>query len=529
MDACRDAVGCVWKWVLAEVAEVRELVGLYMGWEVAGRQFTKRPGMLTACVLVRDADEGETMLPVAAVGTSDSSERWRNGDFEGVAGYALLQCKSVRALLVAATGLLWLRPLTAEPHKAIPLSTTAVAVFEICFLSLFVWELYVLFRVQGSSHFCSDPRCWMQLVAVGLAAAVIRPTEASAAEGPHVSPLLASVSQCTLVLFRFAHLRRAAWDLGAVVAAVIPTLTLVGLCVLTFATFLYAVVPREVKGYTDLYEAWTSVLVLVTTANFPDTMLEIRRGSDLHLEPVFVFFLCFTLYFLMNLVLAVVYARYRRRAGESVKDRLELQRRLLTASFRSLSDKGGPPKAASLLRGVQRTPNGLFRKVVARGMDADGSIWVDEYHPAPPDLFGPGHQLTKRLRAFLWKHLDDMKQPPGQLTGSWRELDAECDPVFKFGPHGGFDPSVFGHASASKGSELHNLLQTLTDQGLVESVSVDEFEYRVVLEEEAHVPEDVFAEMVQALRPSSDVERCGRLYAALQLTPPAGGLPWKTG
>eukprot|EP00756_Hemistasia_phaeocysticola_P045221 Hpha_TRINITY_DN18980_c0_g1::TRINITY_DN18980_c0_g1_i1::g.17596::m.17596/K16896/TPCN1; two pore calcium channel protein 1 len=500
-------------WLADDAENTWELWRLYWSGERLCRRYGE-PGLLTACTLINDANEGETLLARGAKGLELHLEE--DGEQRGIAGYALVSSRLVRVFFILLTALLWLRPLTDPPEPSVPMPPLAVAVVEIVILVFFLWELRIIYVVQGRRVFLRDPRCLLELAAIVLAVAAIRPVpKQDDAPAPRVAPLMASASQCSFVLFRFCHLRRAAWDLGAVVIAALPTLALVFLVVLTFATFIFATVgSSDVRGYHDLYESFLSALVLVTAANFPDTMLEVKKTAGSSIEPLFVVYLVLVLYFLMNLVLAVVYTRYRRRAGSSVVDRLELQRFLLSAAFRILSEKGGPPRTAATLRGIDRTDEGLFRCVVARGEDSEGQIWIDEFHPAPPKLVEMSAGLPRRLRAFLWHHIEDMRQPPGVLSGTWEELDCATADTFGFEPGAAFDASLFG-----SGEALQVLLRGLIDQGFVCSVRTDAKSYTVELEEEAHILPCGFACMMEALQPRSVDQRADLMFKTLQITP----------
>eukprot|EP01062_Namystynia_karyoxenos_P055365 TRINITY_DN46164_c0_g1_i1.p1 TRINITY_DN46164_c0_g1~~TRINITY_DN46164_c0_g1_i1.p1 ORF type:complete len:1030 (+),score=336.40 TRINITY_DN46164_c0_g1_i1:71-3160(+) len=505
-------MSCLPAWLQDDISELRDLCRQLRGGQ--GERFcgTDRPGFLTACVMLRDAFDGETLLPMARAAEHAAGDQ--PGDLDGIVGYAIRQTRPVRAVLVSLTGVMWLLTVAS-------VDLTTDAVLDSVVLIVFLVELRAIFGVQGGRGFFRDGRCMMQLAAVCLAAASIRPGQDM--NRRRAAPLMSGVSQSLFVLFRFAHLRRAAWDMGAVVAATIPTLTLAGLCVLIFATVLFvSFKERGVEGYATLYDSWTSILVLLTTANFPDTMFQLDRATSAHIAWAFVAFLVFTLYFLMNLVLAVVYTRYRARAAQSVSDRLELQRHLLVAAFRLLSEHCGPPRTAALVRGIERTPDGLFRRVVAQDEERGGSLRCDEYFPAPPELVdlerGP---VRRRLRALLWHHIDDLRQPPGLLQGSWQELDRTCSELFGFAPAQGFPPLIFGRAA---GAELQHLLGELRDKELVQSVAVSESGYEIVLAEEAHIPQCTFGCLLEALEPHTVAERCELLYQALRLTPS----PWRT-
>lgn len=86
------------------------------------------------------------------------------------------------------------------------------------------------------------------------------------------------------------------------------------------------------------------MLVLITTANFPDIMLPSYDRHSLA-ALFFVMYLVIGLYFLMNLVLAVLYAEFRRREEEKCKKLYLHRRSALRHAHRLLKDesRGGIP------------------------------------------------------------------------------------------------------------------------------------------------------------------------------------------
>ena len=76
---------------------------------------------------------------------------------------------------------------------------------------------------------------------------------------------------------------------------------------------------EEVVEFPNLGEGMKSLLVLLTTANFPDVMMpayQEQRWSALF----FIVFLLIGLFFLMNLILATIYNHYKTEVD---KDRVQ--------------------------------------------------------------------------------------------------------------------------------------------------------------------------------------------------------------
>lgn len=64
------------------------------------------------------------------------------------------------------------------------------------------------------------------------------------------------------------------------------------------------------------------MLILLTTANFPDVMLPAYNAHRVY-SLYFIGYLIIGLYFLQNILLAIVFDNYKKRITERVGDRTE--------------------------------------------------------------------------------------------------------------------------------------------------------------------------------------------------------------
>lgn len=82
-----------------------------------------------------------------------------------------------------------------------------------------------------------------------------------------------------------------------------------------FAAIGYFIVEGTFQGYGDfntIGNTYYQLIVLITTSNFPDIMLQAYNTSTWY-TLFFVAFIIFGVFFLMNVLLAVIFDNYKRR------------------------------------------------------------------------------------------------------------------------------------------------------------------------------------------------------------------------
>lgn len=93
--------------------------------------------------------------------------------------------------------------------------------------------------------------------------------------------------------------------------------------ILIFATmgfYLYIGTLEGVTYFKDIYDSAFNLMILLTTANFPDVMLPAYADSRVNCL-FFIMFLIIGLFFLLNLLLAVFFNSYKRILEERVAKR----------------------------------------------------------------------------------------------------------------------------------------------------------------------------------------------------------------
>ncbi|RHY32302.1 hypothetical protein DYB32_002669 [Aphanomyces invadans] len=110
------------------------------------------------------------------------------------------------------------------------------------------------------------------------------------------------------------NVRRTARKIGLVLSEVHTILSLVVVFVVFFAwvsTMLFQGTEEGGKEMPNIYDACWNMMILLTAANFPDIMMPAYDKNRV-VVVFFAFFLCFGLFFLLNVVLAVIFNNYSR-------------------------------------------------------------------------------------------------------------------------------------------------------------------------------------------------------------------------
>jgi two pore calcium channel protein len=102
-----------------------------------------------------------------------------------------------------------------------------------------------------------------------------------------------------------------------------------------FAFSGYFLFQGELEGVTafpDILTSYYNMLILLTTANFPDVMLPAyneNRGYCIF----FIFFLLVGLYFLLNVLLAIVFDNYKKKLDEVVAHKQDIRSEYIELFF----------------------------------------------------------------------------------------------------------------------------------------------------------------------------------------------------
>lgn len=86
--------------------------------------------------------------------------------------------------------------------------------------------------------------------------------------------------------------------------------------------------------FSTLEESIWSLMILLTTANFPDVMLPAYTVNKAYCL-FFIFYLVFGLYFLLYLILAIYYSNYKNRIEKNLMKYEDIRKRYLFKKFDS--------------------------------------------------------------------------------------------------------------------------------------------------------------------------------------------------
>eukprot|EP01028_Stygiella_incarcerata_P001472 TRINITY_DN125_c0_g1_i1.p1 TRINITY_DN125_c0_g1~~TRINITY_DN125_c0_g1_i1.p1 ORF type:complete len:775 (+),score=143.52 TRINITY_DN125_c0_g1_i1:84-2327(+) len=137
-------------------------------------------------------------------------------------------------------------------------------------------------------------------------------------------------------------LRSSLKDIRKTIPNVIEVAILVAVLIFLYTIFCVVLYLDTEEGdtYFDGFaDGAFNLLVCLTTANYPDVMMP-AYSSDRTNAIVFVSFLLIGLYFLMNLVLAVIYNQYRKHLKEGVIRNVLMQREVLDRAFKLIDSPG---------------------------------------------------------------------------------------------------------------------------------------------------------------------------------------------
>ena len=94
-----------------------------------------------------------------------------------------------------------------------------------------------------------------------------------------------------------------------------------------------------VQSFSTLPDAFFYMVVLLTTSNYPDVMMPSYSDSRIN-SIFFITFLVIGLFLLMNLLLAIFYAKYQERADDSIDKSRETRNKFLYELFITFDREG---------------------------------------------------------------------------------------------------------------------------------------------------------------------------------------------
>ncbi|ETV81430.1 hypothetical protein, variant [Aphanomyces astaci] len=136
-------------------------------------------------------------------------------------------------------------------------------------------------------------------------------------------------------------LRRSLRKILLVLSEIYSILSLVFVFILFYAWMsivLFSGTPEGDAQMPNMIEASWHFLILLTTSNFPDIMMPAYNANRVTCL-FFMLFICFGLFFLMNIVLAVIFNNFARYTEAEASLRHAIRKEKLTQAFQLLATK----------------------------------------------------------------------------------------------------------------------------------------------------------------------------------------------
>ena len=152
-----------------------------------------------------------------------------------------------------------------------------------------------------------------------------------------------------LVLYYFRSLRIAFYNILRMVPKILEILFIIFILILIYSLvsfFLFLDTSEGTMYMGDIFTTFVSFYTLMTTVNFPDVMMPTYNATP-WTSLIFISFLIFVFYFLLNLVLALIVKIYSQLMKEQIRQLYLFERQRLYYAFvlldPSLSRSSSPP------------------------------------------------------------------------------------------------------------------------------------------------------------------------------------------
>jgi two pore calcium channel protein len=163
-------------------------------------------------------------------------------------------------------------------------------------------------------------------------------------ERVRLAPLLRPI----VLFMRHSLLRQTSISMLRVLVAVRAPIILLGCLIVWFGMFAFVFMDQlcrppecdEEENFGSLGASMKSVMVLLTTANFPDVMMSAYSYNRAFALP-FILFLLYSLFFVVNVLLAHVYSRYKEELRQSATRFGANRQASLDIAFGLLAGGGG--------------------------------------------------------------------------------------------------------------------------------------------------------------------------------------------
>ncbi|XP_068750290.1 two pore channel protein 1-like isoform X2 [Montipora capricornis] len=287
---------------------------------------------------------------------------------------------------------------------------------EIFSLSIIVLELGIKMRWQGVKLFFTHKRTVMKVVIL-----VVMYTEAIVVLIRRENHFRVSRALRPLFLIDTHYcygVRRVLRQILLSLPPILDMLFLLLFIILIFATlgfFLFSDNEKD-EFFTSFWRSFISLFVLLTTANYPDVMMPSYSHSRWS-AIFFIVYVSVVLYFLMNLLLAVVYDTFTNIEKDKFRKLFLHKRYAVRKAYKKLCSRSPPhwiswQHFAGLMNFFKSSTSRLEKYLVFKTLDASqtGQLSLEEFY----HLFETSEMKWKRVTEHYnqwyvclkpWKHL----------------------------------------------------------------------------------------------------------------------------
>lgn len=267
----------------------------------------------------------------------DDAIQCRHVDFcqESTKIYAVYKIPYLRYVLYFAFALLISLAFFEEPTAIFTLPSWATLSLEFVCLLVFMSRLFHEMMVfEKATTFWKDTKHITNTVIIFVTLIDICVYASLNENGLRVTRplrpfLLVNFTEARQIRRAFRTIRRSLPELGNVLILFLASVTLFAL----MAVKLFERLKLD-KGryFTDFFDSFWHLYVLVTTANSPDIMMPAYNENGLYIL-FFVAFLLVNLYLFMRVFLAVIYKSYKDNLKAEVHEAIKLKRDLLRQCY----------------------------------------------------------------------------------------------------------------------------------------------------------------------------------------------------
>uniref|UniRef100_X2AIS5 Ion transport domain-containing protein n=1 Tax=Capitella teleta TaxID=283909 RepID=X2AIS5_CAPTE len=291
--------------------------------------------LLLASTLIQDAVKGHNMVYMS--------------DSKSIQSYKLYNHPAFTITLqICIWGNLFLAIFEDPAVQSVAVPFWGTMLIEGIFMVFILCRLIHNSSFAGSAEFWKDPK---NLIVMGTIALTFIDMMCysmwSSLGGPSAHPIrwsrplrplfIINLPEGRQIRKAFRNIRRTLPDIFYVLLLFIASIAIFALLALKLMLKRNLHYPDGREYFTDYFEAFWDLYVLVTTANNPDVMMPAYDESK-WFALFFTLYTIINLYVFMNVVLAVIYNNYKNHLKNEVKSNVYMKRRFLSKAFNLIKE-----------------------------------------------------------------------------------------------------------------------------------------------------------------------------------------------